>query len=267
MCLIAFAIRQHPDYPLILLANRDEFFDRSTEPLHQWLDHDHIYGGRDLQAQGTWLAINQFGRWAALTNFRDPSMPEGATSRGELVVNCLNSSLPLKGWFSEIAEQADKYSGFNLVAGDLNTGEVRYYSNREQKIRRLPSGCYAFSNGNFNDDWPKNRYLRTQLIRHLESNQLHSDALFQLLNQSKPFAPQDLPNTGIPQDIEQSLSSIFIPAFPINGRDYGTRSSSVILVDRLQKIRFYERHFDRQQQLCDTAAARFYWVESLPSEK
>lgn len=267
MCLITFSVRQHPDYPLILLANRDEFFDRPTEPLHHWTDNPTIYGGRDLKAKGTWLAINSFGRWAALTNFRDPQMPEGATSRGELVVNCLNTKQPLKEWFSTLKTQADRYSGFNFVAGDLNTGEVRFYSNREQNDRRLPSGCFAISNGNFDDDWPKNRFIRTQLIRYLESNQLHSDALFELLNQSKPFAPQDLPETGIPADIEQSLSSVFIPAFPINGRDYGTRSSSIILVDRLQKVRFYERHFDRQQQLCDTASARFYWAEPKPSEK
>ncbi len=266
MCLIAFAIQQHPDYPLILLANRDEFFDRPTEPLHQWMDAPHIYGGRDLEAQGTWLAITQFGRWAALTNFRDPTMAEGVASRGELIVSCLNSKLSLKDWFNELTTQSAPYSGFNLVAGDLNTGEVRYYSNREQQLRRLPAGCFALSNGSFDDDWPKTRHIRNQLIRNLDSNQLHSDSLFDMLNQPTPFAPKDLPQTGIPTDIEHALSSVFIPPFAINGRDYGTRSSSVILVDRLQKVRFYERHFNRQQQVCDTAQARFYWSEPLTTQ-
>jgi uncharacterized protein with NRDE domain len=261
MCLIAFAVKQHPDYPLILLANRDEFFDRPTAPLQHWHDNPGIYGGRDLEAGGTWLAINARGRWAALTNFRDPQLPTGQNSRGELVVQCLTTNLPLKDWFLDMTNRAECYSGFNLVAGELNTGEIRYFSNTENQIRYLPGGCYAISNGHFNDDWPKNRSLRAQLIRHLESNHLHSDAFFELLGQSSPFPPQDLPDTGITPEIERSLSSIFIPAFSINGRDYGTRSSSVILVDRLQKVHFYERCFDNLTPSCETHSIRFYWVE------
>ena len=86
MCLIAFAWKVHPEYSLLVGANRDEWHDRPTAPAAWWDDYPQILAGRDLRAGGTWLGVSRSGRFAALTNFRDPSNRKSdAPSRGMLV--------------------------------------------------------------------------------------------------------------------------------------------------------------------------------------
>jgi len=241
MCLLAFAINQHPDYPFILIANRDEFFDRPTLPLHRWQDHQQIIGGRDEEAGGSWLAIHENGRWAALTNFRDPSLPAGEVSRGMLVNNCLLTHQTLPDWFDELANNADKYSGFNLVAGDLISGECFYLSNQSVGVHTFSDGVYAFSNGHIDDQWPKMHWLRNALADQLTDNNIDSDNLFNLLAHPETVAEEHLPSTGISADMEKKLSSPFIKPFELGHRQYGTRSSAIVQLNTQRQWQFFER--------------------------
>ncbi|MEE4244881.1 MAG: NRDE family protein [Kangiellaceae bacterium] len=242
MCLISFALNQHPDYPLILIANRDEFLNRPTAPLHVWQDQSGIVGGRDNEAGGTWLAINKTGRWAALTNFRNPSEPPAEHSRGALVVDCLESDLSLESWFKQMERNyTTGYAGYNFVAGEYNTEFSFYYSNVERKVRRLSNGHYAISNGRYDDDWPKMKYLREKLANQISGKDVEVDRLFELLTHDQLAAQDQLPNTGIPIEFEKRLSAPFIQPFKIMGRDYGTRSSAALVINKLGKVDFYER--------------------------
>lgn len=241
MCLLAFAINQHPAFPFVLIANRDEYFQRPTSPLHRWADHTKIIGGRDMEAGGSWLAIHDNGRWAALTNFRDPSLAVGNISRGKLVNQCLLTELLLADWFDELANHADQYSGFNLVGGDLLSGECFYFSNQSAGVRIFKDGVYAFSNGHIDDQWPKMHWLRNALADQLTAHELNSDHLFDLLAHPETVAEEQLPSTGISTEMEKKLSSPFIKPFELGNQQYGTRSSAVIMLNKKNQWQFYER--------------------------
>src|SRR5690349_16886992 len=140
MCLIAFAVRAHPRYPLVVAANRDEWFERPTAPAHFWRDHPGLVAGRDLQEGGTWLGITRGGRFAALTNFREPGMNRaGAPSRGKLVERFLASSVSAEVFLAGLADRASEYNGFNLLCGTVGEG-LHYFSNRGGAPTRLANG-------------------------------------------------------------------------------------------------------------------------------
>ena len=154
MCLILFALRQHPDYPLIVIANRDEYYARPTRSAHWWEDSAGIFAGRDLQAQGTWLGVNRNGRFAAVTNVREPeSMAPGKLSRGNLPREFLAGDEPPESFLTRIKPDADAYAGFNLLIGDSNG--LYFYSNRQTEVTPVPAGIYGISNGLFDEAWPK----------------------------------------------------------------------------------------------------------------
>lgn len=241
MCLIAFATAISQEYPLILIANRDEFFDRPTQPLHAWSGRPTIYAGRDEEAGGTWLGINQFGRWAALTNFRQPGETQGTQSRGHLVTRCLTSSAPVPDIMNSIAQEKDHYSGFNLVAGDALQGKAWYYSNRGQSVESLSNEFYALSNGLMQDNWPKMEKLRSGLASLFQQSQLSHDHLQALLHDAETFEQAVLPSTGINMAAEQRLSSPFVSPFDIGGREYGTRSSCILLVNQQGHVSLLEK--------------------------
>ncbi len=261
MCLVAFALNQHPDYPLILVANRDEFFERPTQNLHWWHDHPRILGGRDLEAGGSWLAVNQSGRWAAVTNFRNPDLPRGQCSRGQLVLDCLTSKLPLKGWFESLAIRSELYSGFNFMAGDVNENSCYYFSNQERSIHSLTPGTYALSNGFFSEDWPKMKKLREQLSQAVLAQTLHSEQLLLLLTQPLRFPSNDLPKTGIKKTLEQKLASPFIKSFLLNGETYGTRSSAIMKLSLTGSSTFFE-----QSHLSGESQSKQFALDSINSK-
>ena len=238
MCLILFAWRQHPDYPLILAANRDEFYDRPTAPAAFWPDAPHILAGRDLIGQGTWLGLSRSGRLAALSNFRDPSerVKEGR-SRGLLISDFLRETGPVRDGLNKIARQRSSYRSFNLLAG--TPLELFFYSSRENLIRSLPPGIYGLSNHLLDTPWPKLVRGREALAKLLEQGAKPpvSD-LFALLADTRQAPDHLLPDTGVGLEWERTLSSIFI----VSPR-YGTRSSTVLLIDRNASAIFAERTF------------------------
>jgi uncharacterized protein with NRDE domain len=235
MCLILLAYRAHPGYELVVAANRDEFYDRPTAPLGFWDDAPEVLAGRDLKAGGTWLGITRAGRFAALTNYRDPSraLPD-APSRGQLVGACLQGAESARTSLERLAAQAGAYNGFNLLLGD---GEGLFYaSNQTGGYRALAPGLYGLSNHLLDTHWPKLRRGLAKLREVLDQqSDPDPDDLLSLLT-DRTIAPDvELPHTGVPLEWERWLSPIFIEA-----PGYGTRSSTVLLVNDGGRARMVE---------------------------
>ncbi len=243
MCLILFAYGIHPEYPLLVAANRDEFYDRPSAVAHRWEDASHVIAGRDLLKLGTWLGISEQGRFAGLTNYRDPlELSEGKRSRGELVADFLTGSDSPGAYMDQIHARAQEYPGYNLLFGDLH--ELYYYSNISQQPQRLKPGIYGVSNHLLNTSWPKVEQGKDGLRQLLElplaqDIELLSDRLFTLLQLADRPADELLPSTGISLEWERELSSIFIRS---EQSRYGTRSSTVVMMNA-DEIIFRERTY------------------------
>ena len=238
MCLIVLSLRQHPDYPLILAANRDEFHARPTQPAGWWPDKPDLVGGRDLQAGGTWLAAHRNGRFATVTNFgeRRQPPPRGRT-RGELVTGFLESTLAPTDYLEQI--EGDAYAGFNLIVGD--TTRVAYLSNRGDGVRVLAPGTYGLSNTLLDGPWDKIRRSRHGLCGLLEQDSVNETTLMRLMA-DRERAPADEVEAGqLDFDTAYALTAPFI-VLP----RYGTRCTTVLLADRNGNWRFVERRFDAQ---------------------
>lgn len=237
MCLILAALDAHPDYALVVAANRDEFYDRPTTRADFWADHPGILGGRDLRAGGTWLAIDRRGRMAAVTNYRQGERePAAPRSRGVLVSDYLTSDVDADTHIARVERDAAHYNGFNLIAGDAR--ELRWFSNREGRARRLGSGIYGLSNHLLDTPWPKVTAGKSALSAALGGGTDLVSGLFALLSDRTQVQDESLPRTGIGLDWERLLSSAFIAS-----AEYGTRSSTVVLVGRDGRVTFAEQTF------------------------
>ena len=239
MCVILFAYKVHPEFPLVLLANRDEYYDRPTETAHYWNDMPDILAGRDLVGGGTWLGVTKTGRWAAVTNYRDPSAPTGTLSRGRLVADFLQSSDAAETYLTTISKASNKYSGFNLLVGEFcaDRTELLYFSNRGGDIEKLESGIYGLSNHLLDTPWPKVEKGKAFLSKLIEQG-FSKEACFELLADKALADDANLPDTGIGHEREKQISSIFIQT-----PNYGTRCSTVLTFDNALKADFEERVF------------------------
>jgi uncharacterized protein with NRDE domain len=240
MCVIFFAFQEHPKYPLIMLANRDEFYERPTAAAEAWKDYPNILAGRDLVRGGTWLGVTKTGRFAAVTNYRQPKAPKGMVSRGDLVGDFLKGDDPGADYLESIQLNKEKFSGFNLLVGEINSRkqEIAYYSNRQENIEKLASGTYGLSNHLLDTPWPKVLRGKKDLSTMLEKDDLREEKMFKILANKTPAKDKDLPETGVGIEKERILSPIFIET-PI----YGTRSSTILLIDRHGEIVFREKTF------------------------
>ena len=234
MCLIVFAWRPSHPQPLIVAANRDEFYARPTLALGQWQDAPQIYAGRDLEAGGSWMGVSNDGRFAALTNIRDPDQPTGLRSRGELVAKYLSGAQSLDDYLAETVGRAAEYTGFNLLVGDAQ--RLYYLSSVEPVPMRLGEGIYGVSNAGLNTPWPKLMKAKAALAAQLADPQ--PDALLELLLDPTPAAQADLPNTGVGLATETLLSSVFI-----SSPHYGTRAGTVLIVNADGSRRMIEHSF------------------------
>lgn len=238
MCLILFAYNRHPDYRLILAANRDEYYNRPTKPLSFWEDVPAILAGCDLKSKGTWLGVSRSGKIAAVTNFRDPaSQKENAPSRGLLVSNFLAGKESPQSYLEHVKTIAQMYNGFNLIAGDESG--LYYYSNKGNDIQRIEPGLHGLSNHLLDTPWPKVEKGKADFQTVLAGQgEIILEDIFRILS-DRSYPPDDeLPDTGVGLERERLLSSIFITS-----ADYGTHSSSIVLMERTGKITFVERTF------------------------
>lgn len=236
MCIIFFAYKSHPQYKLILAANRDEFYERPTENARFWRNYPKVLGGRDLEKSGTWLGINKNGEFAAITNYRDFSLLiDDPKSRGNLVKDFLIESQAPENYMEEIRERYYEYNPFNLLVGNISS--LYYYSNVEDKIREVKPGIYGLSNALLDISWPKLKRGKEKFENIIGSKEMMDvEDLYDILFDRWTPEDDELPETGIGIEWERILSSIFIES-----PKYGTRSSTVLLIDNYDKVTFVEK--------------------------
>ncbi|MEE8399208.1 MAG: NRDE family protein [Desulfobacterales bacterium] len=243
MCLILFAYKDHPDYSMIVAANRDEYYQRPTLALDFWEDAPDILAGRDLEAKGTWLGMSRTGRIAALTNFRGAAPPlTDPPSRGELIRDFLAGKTSPEDYLQRVRAMGHQYNGFNLLAGEGNA--LCHYSNRGSGVSDFKPGIYGLSNDTLGSQWPKIVKGKAGFARMISGETpLSVEALFELL-EDRSFPPDDaLP----PDDPGRDMARIVSPLF-VEGQHYGTRSSSVILIKKTGEVTFAERTFVHHEE-------------------
>jgi uncharacterized protein with NRDE domain len=238
MCLIFFSLRNHPTYKLVVAANRDEFYSRRTAAAAYWPDHPDVLGGRDLEAGGTWMGISRSGRISLITNYRDPkNIDPHAPSRGQLVSDFLIGKESPKDYLVRISQDGKRYNGFNLIVG--NADDLWYYSNYRDGVSDISPGLHGLSNHLLETPWPKVVRGKKKMDDLLRLPVIHPDQLFDLLFDDGIASDENLPDTGIGLERERALSSMFIKT-----PGYGTRCSTIILIDKKNNALFSERVFD-----------------------
>ncbi|NQV73221.1 NRDE family protein [bacterium] len=241
MCLIAFAFDPEAEQKLLVLANRDEFYEREALQAHFWPDYEGLLAGKDVQAGGTWLGVHASGRFAAVTNYREPGViVEDALSRGNLVLDFLTSKQEALTYLNEIHQRAHRYNGFNVIVYDGTT--LAYYSNRSEKQpESLTAGIYGLSNHLLDSSWPKVERLKSKLRVRLDEaqhvNEIWADTSFiDMLNDEETAPDSELPSTGVPIEWERRLSAMMIKS-----ERYGTRCSTMVGIMGDRTIRFAEK--------------------------
>jgi uncharacterized protein with NRDE domain len=240
MCLIVLAFRAHPDYPLILAANRDEFHARPADAMHWWRDQPELLAGRDLEAGGTWLGVGKSGRFAAVTNYRedlraDPEQHHRGRSRGELVTGFVTGTGSPLSWCRNL--RSGDFRGFSLLAADA--GEMVYVSNRGDRARCLGPGIYGLSNASLDTPWTKVLRSKEALQALLRRERPGAAELFRILADREPAASDDYAGTGLAPGMARAISAPFITT-----HEYGTRCSTALLVDNSGQVEIHERRFD-----------------------
>ena len=248
MCIVAFAWHVLEDMPLCLLSNRDEFYHRPSAALHQW-ENSQIVAGQDLQSGGTWMGVTASGRWAIVTNFRNPrDKTQYATSRGHLIQDFLESDLAPIRFAQQLEQKQQDYAGFNLFVGDRE--QAVYMSNHGEAPQVLANGVYVVSNGLMSEDWEKTKHLRKRFTQEflpmLQQPQIQESevqtAVWDILEDERKIIPQLLPDKGISPEMEELLSSTFIQS-PI----YGTRCSNFLRMTA-QQWQWIEKSQQGEQQ-------------------
>jgi uncharacterized protein with NRDE domain len=237
MCLIVFAVNVLPGYPFLLAGNRDEFYQRTAKPARRWNTDPVLIAGQDLEAGGTWMGISETGRFAALTNYRAiHEIKENAPSRGNIVKDFLLTDKPVREWLERLLKQSGKYNGFNLLAGSFS--ELFYLTNKMDTIQKLEPGFYSISNAFLNTPWPKTEKALHHFRSILEKKGVDEEAIFELLIDQEKFPIEQLPETGLTEELEKAVSSVFIQT-----ENYGTRCSTIVSMDSHSNISFAERTY------------------------
>ncbi|MBW3566841.1 MAG: NRDE family protein [Proteobacteria bacterium] len=257
MCLLAFSWNNHPRYRFVFAGNRDEFHARPAAAADWWPESPDVIGGRDLEAGGSWLGVHRDGRFAVVTNFREPDIrPAGKRSRGELVSRFLEETHSPARYLVELESSADEYAGFNLLFGNVaHAGNpLLYFSNRgtDGFESSVPAGIHALSNHLLDTPWPKVRRLHARFERELQHEEPRVDELLGFLEDIEPARDDELPSTGLPPDWERRLS-----AAKIIGNDYGTRASTIVLASNEGECTFIERRYSSNGKIAGETVERF----------
>jgi uncharacterized protein with NRDE domain len=251
MCLIFISFQHHPTYKLIIAGNRDEFYDRKTVAANFWDDQPNILAGRDLEAGGTWMGMNRSGYVSMLTNYRDPQhINPKAPSRGRLVSDFLKDNQLPQPYLHQLQNNGKVYNGFNLIVGSAD--ELWYYSNYKEGVSTLFPGFYGISNHLLETPWPKVLRGKQKIEIILRSEVVDPEELFESLYDDEKARDNELPHTGLPFEREKALSSMFIKT-----DNYGSRCSTVILIDKSNQALFSERVYDLRTFKYTTQTYRF----------
>jgi uncharacterized protein with NRDE domain len=240
VCLAVVALDAHPRYALVVVANRDEYHARPAAPVDWWEDvpNGGMLAGRDLEAGGTWLGVTRRGRWAFVTNVREPGRHDAnAPSRGALVPRFLRNTGSIEPALADVLADAARYNGFNLLGGDI--ARAAWGSNRVDGVRRLSTGVHGVSNARLDTPWPKLERTKAGLSAWVADGRDDIASLFDLLADRARAPDPVLPSTGVSLDYERLLSSPFI----VSPR-YGTRCSTVLTITRTGAAHLVERAFD-----------------------
>ncbi|MCU0364099.1 MAG: NRDE family protein [Ignavibacteriaceae bacterium] len=227
MCLIVFANNAHPKYKLVFAANRDEFYNRPSEQADYWTEHPDLLAGKDLQAYGTWMGITRQGRFAAITNFRDlKNHRSDAPSRG---------NLPLDFLIDDISPE-EYYNKLKPILGSVD--ELFYFSNKTEGLQKLEVGVHGISNALLDTPWPKVERSKRHLQSLIQQEDINAWEVIAILKDTSIAKDEELPDTGVGLDLERMLSPVFIKS-----EKYGTRCSSVVMVDSDNNVKFVEKFF------------------------
>ncbi|MFL2583887.1 MAG: NRDE family protein [Gammaproteobacteria bacterium] len=245
MCLVLAAYNSHPDYKLVLIANRDEFHNRPSKILHNWDSNPNILGGKDIEAGGTWLATSAAGRIATITNVRKSNSDVPALrSRGLLVTDFLETSMHIDQFNQKLIQSADNYAGYNLLTFDQS--QLCCFNNVTKSVEKLAPGIYTLSNADIHTSWPKTRRIRKNFESLINTSSINfEENLFRIMRDDQQAPDEILPATGVSKRMEKQLSSIFII-----GEHYGTRCTSIITIDNRGLLSFYERSYNRDGNVC-----------------
>ena len=239
MCLIGLAWKVHAKYKLIMVANRDELYNRPTQPAHFWKDHPNVLAGKDLQAGGTWLGVEKKGNFTVITNYKDiKNHKRNALSRGFLTLNYLVSRLNPFNYLQEIESSLKMYNGCNLLLG--NKEDLYYCSNIVKCTFPIKAGIYGLSNHFLNTPWYKVKKVKKKLKIHIQDNRLENEDLFEMMY-DKTFAPnrRSSEDTPINEDPRKLLSAMFIHSL-----DYGTVNTTILKIDYKNRVFFEERNYN-----------------------
>jgi uncharacterized protein with NRDE domain len=257
MCLIVFAWQQHASYPLLLAANRDEFHARPAAPAQYWEEHPELLAGRDLEAGGTWLGVSRRGRFAAITNIRDPQPGDrrAPRSRGDLTRDFLLGTRSPADYLNAVAARADEYLGFNLLLGD---GESLWYlhagPHSKPAFTALEPGIYGLSNAALDVPWPKVERAQQWMAQLLDGDNSVPDhaQLRSCVSDRRLAAPGDLAALGLEGDMAQPLSAQFIVT-----PHYGTRCQTTLRWSAGGELEFEEQRFGADGDLAGSDAYAF----------
>lgn len=253
MCLAVVALAAHPEFDAVIAANRDEFHARPAAAAHWWQERlgMRLLAGRDLEAGGTWLGITERGRWAFVTNVREPGRHDpGAPSRGSLVPELLCDLREPADALATTVARAVAFNGFNVVAGD--GPRVAFGSNRTAAVLPLSAGIHGVSNAQLDTPWPKLARVKGGVSRWIASGDADPRSLWEILGDRAAAADAELPATGLTLERERLLSAPFIVS-----DTYGTRCSTLIALGRDGSVHFAERSFDREGRISGEVAYRF----------
>lgn len=244
MCLILFGLNHHSTYKLVLAANRDEFFARPTIAADFWHNKS-VLSGRDVQSGGTWLGLTTEGRFIAITNYRDKNrdIPK-QHSRGEISKSFLTGDQKAVPFMKTLSWKKDAFSGFNILISDDAFDTMYHYSNISDKVTQVEAGVHGLSNHYLDTPWPKVTGSKSALEQIMRSGEIKPNKLISMLANPTPARDQELPNTGISFDLEKKLSPVFISM-----KDYGTRCSTVILVDHNNHLTFLEVSYNTEKAI------------------
>lgn len=253
MCLILFSWDNHPHYKLILAANRDEFYERPTDPIHTWQEYPDIVAGKDLTGGGTWMGINKQNRFTALTNHRDPSrIIENAPSRGDLTLDFLKNEVSEENYYKEKLNALNLYNGFNLLVGSFN--KMSYFNNVDGKYKEISSGIYGLSNAVLDTPWPKLTKAKNAFTKLVAETNPEIEQFYQMLQDKTLAGDDELPQTGVPYEWEKAISAIYIEK-----GNYGTCCSTIVTVTHEGAGKIHELSYPVGDRKAEEKIIEFDW--------